>query len=55
MSQGQCGCEILMRTYGFSPDFEIQYILYGKWQIPDCTVRIAVKGLYSCPVLETTV
>ena len=25
------------------PDFQIQCILYGKWQNPDCAVRIAVK------------
>ena len=26
------------------PDFQIQcIILYGKWQNPDCAVRIAVK------------
>ena len=25
------------------PDFQIQYILNGKWQNPDCAVRIAVK------------
>ena len=27
------------------PDFQIQCILYGKWQSPDCAVRIAVKRL----------
>ena len=27
------------------PDFQIQCILYGKWQNPDCEVRIAVDGL----------
>ena len=29
-------------------DFQIQCTLYGKWQSPVCSVRIAVKGaLYS--------
>ena len=27
------------------PDFQIQCILYGKWQNPECVVRIAVKRL----------
>ena len=27
------------------PDFQIQFILYGKQQNPDCAVRIDVKGL----------
>ena len=27
------------------PDFQIQCILYGKWQNPDCAVRIAVDRL----------
>ena len=39
----QCGCKILMRAYGFGKDFEIQCILYGKCQNPDCAVHIAVK------------
>ena len=28
---------------GTGPDFQIQCILYGKWQTPDCVVRIAVN------------
>ena len=40
-----CGCKILMKAYGFGPDIQIQCILYGKLQNPDCAVRIAVKRL----------
>ena len=34
----QCECKILMRAYGFGPDFQIQCILYGKWQNPDYAI-----------------
>ena len=41
------------------PDFQIQCILYGKQQNPDCVVRIAVKrALYVakvCVDLQETV
>ena len=42
-SSDQCGCKIMMRAYGFGPDFQIKCICYGKLQNPDCAVRIAVK------------
>ena len=32
-------------AYGFGTNFQIQCILYGKSQNPDCAVRIAVKRL----------
>ena len=32
-------------AYGFGTDFQIQCILYGRLQNPDCAVRIAVKRL----------
>ena len=44
-SPDESGCKILMRAYGFGLNFQIQCILYGKSQNPDCAVRIAVKKL----------
>ena len=37
------------------PDFQIQYILYGKQQNPDCAVRIAVKGFNTSVLTPTLV
>ena len=34
-------------AYGFGTDFQIQCILYGKSQNPDCAVRTAVKRVLS--------
>ena len=43
-SSDQCGCKIMMRAYGFGPDFQIQCIsMENRKILTACAVRIAVN------------